>query len=348
MDLMDLKIDPEFAEKIPPLTPEEFEQLEANILAEGTVLNPLIVWNGVIVDGHNRYKIIQAHPEISFTTHEKEFADRYEAIIWICRNQLGRRNLTDEQKKYLIGKQYEAEKAARGENSRGQPRDKTGKFHRNVQNEHYGSRAPSTTREKVAKENNVTGSFVHRADQFTRGLDAADAIIPGIRNEILSGTLKVPEKSVTAIARAAPDERPQLAEDLRKPRPSPKRKKPEPVETPVQTKYMDDTEESTPEDFPAGEPDKPWSEGEASDTDRPTSALAISENMASTPDRRNRDTPVETIIAELADALEGMIFRWDFCLTVNQPNASLEECRTQVRALAAKGIEYLNHIKEDK
>ena len=58
MDLMDLKIDPEFAEKIPPLTPEEFEQLEANILAEGTVLNPLIVWNGVIVDGHNRYKIV--------------------------------------------------------------------------------------------------------------------------------------------------------------------------------------------------------------------------------------------------------------------------------------------------
>jgi hypothetical protein len=326
MDLMDLKIDPEFAEKIPPLTPEEFEQLEANILAEGTVLNPLIVWNGVIVDGHNRYKVIQAHPEISFTTHEKEFADRYEAIIWICRNQLGRRNLTDEQKKYLIGKQYEAEKAARGESSRGQPRDKTGKFHRNVQNEHYGPQAPSTTREKVAKENNVTGSFVHRADQFTRGLDAADAIIPGIRNEILSGTLKVPEKSVTAIARAAPDERPQLAEDLRKPRPSPKKKKPEPDETPVQSEDMED----------------------ASNTDRPTSALAISESMASSPDRKNRDTPIETIIAELADALEGMIFRWDFCLTVNQPNASLEECRTQVRALAAKGIEYLNHIKEDK
>ena len=326
MDLMDLKIDPEFAEKIPPLTPEEFEQLEANILAEGTVLNPLIVWNGVIVDGHNRYKVIQAHPEISFTTHEKEFADRYEAIIWICRNQLGRRNLTDEQKKYLIGKQYEAEKAARGESSRGQPRDKTGKFHRNVQNEHYGPQAPSTTREKVAKENNVTGSFVHRADQFTRGLDAADAIIPGIRNEILSGTLKVPEKSVTAIAKAAPDERPQLAEDLRKPRPSPKRKKPEPDETPVQSEDMED----------------------ASNTDRPTSALAISESMASSPDRKNRDTPIETIIAELADALEGMIFRWDFCLTVNQPNASLEECRTQVRALAAKGIEYLNHIKEDK
>ncbi|MBQ3412124.1 MAG: hypothetical protein IJG67_03725 [Oscillospiraceae bacterium] len=46
---MDLQIDKEFAEKIPPLTKEEYEQLEANILADGRVINPLIVWNGVIV-----------------------------------------------------------------------------------------------------------------------------------------------------------------------------------------------------------------------------------------------------------------------------------------------------------
>ena len=62
---MDLRIDPEFAEKIPPLSPEEIEQLEANILAEGVVINPLIVWNGVIVDGHNRYRILQKHPKRS-------------------------------------------------------------------------------------------------------------------------------------------------------------------------------------------------------------------------------------------------------------------------------------------
>ena len=43
MDLKDLKIDPQFAEKIPPLTEEEFTQLEANILAEGALLSPMIV-----------------------------------------------------------------------------------------------------------------------------------------------------------------------------------------------------------------------------------------------------------------------------------------------------------------
>lgn len=92
-----LKTDPEFQSKIPPLTFEELNQLEANILRDGRILNPIIVWEGLIVDGHNRYTIAKKHPEIPFTIHEKEFASRYEAIIWICKNQLGRRNLTPEQ-----------------------------------------------------------------------------------------------------------------------------------------------------------------------------------------------------------------------------------------------------------
>ena len=98
---MELVIDPEFADKIPPLTEEEYRLLEENILADGKIISPLITWNGIIVDGHNRYRILQAHPEIPYETMEMEFSDRYAVIVWICRNQLGRRNLTDEQKKFL-------------------------------------------------------------------------------------------------------------------------------------------------------------------------------------------------------------------------------------------------------
>ena len=65
-----LRIDPEFESKIPPLTEEEYQLLEENILQDGVVLNPLIVWNGCIVDGHNRFRIIQAHPEIKYTVFE--------------------------------------------------------------------------------------------------------------------------------------------------------------------------------------------------------------------------------------------------------------------------------------
>src|SRR5690606_40306141 len=55
-----LRIDPEFRSLIPPLTDDEYAQLEKNIVAEGC-RDPLIVWNGVVVDGHNRYDICVRH-----------------------------------------------------------------------------------------------------------------------------------------------------------------------------------------------------------------------------------------------------------------------------------------------
>ena len=39
------------------------------------------------------------------------FESREEVLAWICKNQLGRRNLTPEQKYYLMGKQYESRKS---------------------------------------------------------------------------------------------------------------------------------------------------------------------------------------------------------------------------------------------
>ena len=107
--MINLKIDPEFQSQIPPLTDDEFKQLEENILKEGKLLSPLIVWRNTLVDGHNRYAILQKHPEICFSTMPLRFASREEALAWICKNQLGRRNLTPEQKKFLIGKQYSVE-----------------------------------------------------------------------------------------------------------------------------------------------------------------------------------------------------------------------------------------------
>ena len=108
---MQLRIDPEFESRIPPLTDDEFEQLEENILADGIIISPIIVWGDVIIDGHNRFRIVEKHPHIEFTTCERDFNDRNEALAWICKNQLGQRNLTFQQKKYLIGKRYESEKA---------------------------------------------------------------------------------------------------------------------------------------------------------------------------------------------------------------------------------------------
>jgi DNA modification methylase len=76
---------------IPPLTSEEFKQLERNILEEG-IRDPLVTWNGILIDGHNRYRIAQEY-DIDFTTVEKEFADINAVKVWMINNQFGRRNL---------------------------------------------------------------------------------------------------------------------------------------------------------------------------------------------------------------------------------------------------------------
>ena len=83
-----LKTNPEFEEIVPPMGQEEFEQLEKVIVNEGRMFSPIITWDGFIVDGHRRYKVLEKHPEIDFTTFEKHFNNRYEAISWICENQI--------------------------------------------------------------------------------------------------------------------------------------------------------------------------------------------------------------------------------------------------------------------
>lgn len=88
---MEIKIDQEFKDLIPPLAVEEVLNLEQSILTEGC-REAIILWNGVIVDGHNRYAICTKHG-IAFKTEEKEFASRNDVRIWMIQNQFGRRNL---------------------------------------------------------------------------------------------------------------------------------------------------------------------------------------------------------------------------------------------------------------
>ena len=294
-----LTIDPEFASIIPPLREEEQKQLEENILADGVVINPLIVWNGVIVDGHNRYRILQHHPELQFTTYEKAFSDRYEAIAWICKNQLGRRNLTLQQFKYLMGHQYKAEKTAYG-----------GDRKNNAPKSSYQNGnliLKEKTCERIAAENGVARNTVIRAEQFANGVDAAEEAVPGIKQEILTGSIKPTEKAVAAIAKAPPEERPALVQQLR------------------QTKEPERPEE------------KPKPKRSAAETLQ--AIRDISENML----QSNGEIDADDICAELEDALDTMIFRWDTCLENNREQRSA--CRDGIRILAEKGIQYLQKMR---
>ena len=219
-----LIIDPEFRDKIPPLTEDEFSLLEENILSDGAVFSPLIVWDGTILDGHNRYEIIQKHPELTYAVHKVSFANRYEAISWICKHQLGRRNLTPQQKKYLIGQRYEAEKQA--DAFHGNQQTLSGESGVDKKCPHQNSR--HVTQSRIAKETNTSASYVREAGTFAKGVDAAEEALPGIKQEILTGTIKPTASAVAAVAKADPEERLRLAADLKKSKDD-KGKKPRPA-----------------------------------------------------------------------------------------------------------------------
>lgn len=107
--LDNIVVDQEFKSLIPALTNDEYTGLEENIISEGC-RDAIVLWNNIIVDGHNRYEICTNH-NIPFQTVQKEFSDRDDAKLWMMHNQLSRRNLNDMQRVAVVRKCEDSVKA---------------------------------------------------------------------------------------------------------------------------------------------------------------------------------------------------------------------------------------------
>jgi N6-adenosine-specific RNA methylase IME4 len=94
-----LEIKEEFKKLIPPLTAEEFKQLEQNCLDEG-IREKIITWNGFIIDGHNRFEIATRW-NLDYQTENKHFENENDVKEWMINNQFGRRNLSNYQRSVL-------------------------------------------------------------------------------------------------------------------------------------------------------------------------------------------------------------------------------------------------------
>ena len=106
---MNIVIDREFKNLIPPLSKEEYEGLKQSILSEGC-RDALIIWGDILLDGHNRYELCTTH-DIPFNVKQMEFDDRNDAKLWMMKNQLARRNLNDFQRIEIVDKCKDAVRA---------------------------------------------------------------------------------------------------------------------------------------------------------------------------------------------------------------------------------------------
>lgn len=224
--MIEPKIDPEFRDKIPPIPAEDFEGLREDILRDGYIRDPLVVWDeeNILLDGHHRWRVIQEHPELPYTIDRKSFPNRWAAIAWICANQLHKHNMNEMQKMKLIQEEYEARKKSWGG-------DRGNQY--TVASEeivHLANDEPETIfkgspgkeqklRPTIAKEHGISEGIVQTAVEVGRGIDRAAEVDPEFKREVLSGEVKAAKKDLAEIRKMETEEEVKTAiEKIRNPK----------------------------------------------------------------------------------------------------------------------------------
>ena len=199
-----LRINQVFKDLIPPLSEEEYQTLEANLRNEGC-REPICVWNYTILDGHNRYEIC-TRLSIPFAIRNINLYSEAEAIAWICANQLGRRNISEETRRYLIGKRYEAEKSISWDRNpvgvnQHSPGQNTSSPDESSGNDLSETVRANKTSAKLGLEYNLSRPTVIKYGQYARAIEKIAEVDPKISDDILSGALKLSQSSVIDLAK---------------------------------------------------------------------------------------------------------------------------------------------------
>lgn len=168
-------IDQEFKDLIPPLSADEFKQLEENILRDG-IRDSVTYWdnNGdhILIDGHNRWEIAQKH-NLPINERRMTFNSREEVIQWIILNQFGRRNLSAYDRSILALKLKPmiAEKAKEQQIRKSVPQKSA-------------EQKPIDTREELAKVAGVSHDTINRVEYIQN--NASDQVKEKCKEGVLS------------------------------------------------------------------------------------------------------------------------------------------------------------------
>ena len=186
---------------IPPLKEEESLLLEQSIREEG-VREPLLLWatpegEHVLVDGYNRYRIIKKIEgegrTVKYGVKYLDFPDLDAVKDWMLQNQLGRRNLTNEQRSYLRGLRYLREKAKHGGD-----RKSSGQNDPMLKKE---SEEQGRFSEFLAKEFGVGEKTIRRDADFAKGLEMLGDVNPALKSEMLAGRAKIKKSTLQQLGK---------------------------------------------------------------------------------------------------------------------------------------------------
>jgi len=126
----------------------------------------------------------------------------------MCQNQRGRRHSTDEQKQYLLGKEYEATKKKWGGEGRA---DKKSSF----QSGNLISKKPrGKTVDILSEQHGIGRNTVIRSEHFANGVDAIAEASPAAKQKILSGESGITKTEVREIRNKPAEEVREIAKQI--------------------------------------------------------------------------------------------------------------------------------------
>ena len=190
-------IDEEFKGLLPALDEQTYTWLEENILQYGC-REPITLWNGIIIDGYNRYDILTKH-DLSVNTVSMEFDSRDDVIIWIIDNQVSRRNLTPIQLSYYRGLHYNTDKRV--------IRNMTGKNqHSEVISQNGKQPKMQSTVSKLADKYNVSARTISRDSQIANAINTIGETSPEAKKDILSGKQHISRRQLQELAGGTEDD----------------------------------------------------------------------------------------------------------------------------------------------
>ena len=205
------------------------------------------------------------------------------------------------------------------------------------------------TCKRIAVENGVSKNTVIRAEEFAKGVDAAEEAVPGTRQKVLSGEVKPTAAEIASVARAPPEDRPALVAEICKPKPpkppAQKQKAPPAVAAPLPDAST--SEEKAPDEEPTSapapsEPIFPQKENESLKIDR-QQLLKIANNRYHVKQLANG----AAMLCEVSGAANSMMRRWESVFREYPDILSDAENRASVGRTIQKLRDYLKNL-EDK
>ncbi len=198
-----LRCNDEYRRLYQPISEQEYQALEQEILAHSNTAL-IKVWSNVILYDYEKYEICQKH-HIPYTASRIYARNSEEALLWLCKNQLERSDLTFEMRRYLIGKRFLYERILgahdvalyRASSSvRGRPKSKESKY----------DDCAVKTQERLGREYNLSPASIWKYKQFAEAIDNIYEIAEELSREILMSHLKLSQENVIAISKLSENE----------------------------------------------------------------------------------------------------------------------------------------------